>query len=422
MTITHSGMTHEAIEELVNRRVEEALVAYEAIRAANAFEAKSQSQNGNDDDNGNGNGRNENPNENGRGDRPVVREYTYQDFIKCQPLNFKGTEGVVGLIRWFEKMETMFHISNYPEKYQVKELMKVMAEVYCPKNEIQKMGSELWNLIVKNNDMFAYTKRFQELTMLYTKMVPEEEDRVERYIGGLSDNSGTNIRGQNVARAYMAGNNERKLYNGPLPLCNKCKLHHEGPCTVRCGKCNKVEHLTRDCKLKDQNCGNKTGNKNDVGEARGKAHVLGRGDTNPDLNVVKGTFLIDNHYASMIFDLGADRSFVSTTFSTLLDVPPDTLDISYAVELADGRIFETNTVLRGCTFGLLGHPFNIDLILVELGSFDIIIGMDWLANHHALIVCDERIIRIPYGDEVLIVRGDRGGKGEKLKLSIIFFF
>ncbi|GKE27509.1 putative reverse transcriptase domain-containing protein [Tanacetum coccineum] len=178
----------------------------------------------------------------------------------------------------------------------------------------------------------------------------------------------TNIRGQNVARAYMAGNNERKLYNGPLPLCNKCKLHHEGPCTVRCGKCNKVEHLTRDCKLKDQNCGNKTGNKNDVGEARGKAHVLGRGDTNPDLNVVKGTFLIDNHYASMIFDLGADRSFVSTTFSTLLDVPPDTLDISYAVELADGRIFETNTILRGCTLGLLGHSFNIDLMPVELAS------------------------------------------------------
>ncbi|GKD86025.1 hypothetical protein Tco_1357179 [Tanacetum coccineum] len=76
-----------------------------------------------EDDNGNGkngNGGNGNPNMNGRGDRPIDRECTYQDFMKCQPLNFKGTEGVVGLIRWFEKMEIVFHISNCPEKYQVK--------------------------------------------------------------------------------------------------------------------------------------------------------------------------------------------------------------------------------------------------------------------------------------------------------------
>ncbi|GKD16735.1 hypothetical protein Tco_1205893 [Tanacetum coccineum] len=161
----------------------EALAAYEATRAANALEAESQSQNGSDGDNGNGgdgnggdgNGGNGNPNKNNRGVRHVAQECTYQDFMKCQPLNFKGTEGVVGLIRWFEKMETVFHISNCLEKYQVKyatctllnsdltwwsshkrtvrteaefamswrELIKLMAEVYCPRNGIQKMESEL---------------------------------------------------------------------------------------------------------------------------------------------------------------------------------------------------------------------------------------------------------------------------------------
>ncbi|GJZ05356.1 hypothetical protein Tco_0538631 [Tanacetum coccineum] len=123
----------------------------------------------------NGNGGNGNPNKNGRGDRYVARECTYKDFMKCQLLNFKGTEGVVGLIRWFEKIETLFHTSNCPERYQVKyatftllnstltwwnshkrtigteaaffmswrELMKLMTEVYCPRNDIQKMETEL---------------------------------------------------------------------------------------------------------------------------------------------------------------------------------------------------------------------------------------------------------------------------------------
>ncbi|GJS23143.1 putative reverse transcriptase domain-containing protein [Tanacetum coccineum] len=172
----------------------------------------------------------------------------------------------------------------------------------------------------------------------------------------------TNVGGQNVARAYTAGNNKRKPYNGPLPLCNKCKLHHEGPCTrgqvlnqrvVTYFECGRQGHYRSDFpKLKDQNRGNKTRNKNGVGEARGKAYVLGGGDANPDLNVVKGTFLLNDHYASMLFDSGADRSFVSTTFSTLLDITPDTLDVSYAVELADERVSETNTILRGYTHGL----------------------------------------------------------------------
>ncbi|GJZ15604.1 putative reverse transcriptase domain-containing protein [Tanacetum coccineum] len=206
MTITRSGMTPEAIEELIAQRVAEALANYEATRAANALEAKSQSQNGSDEDNGNGgngnggngnggnrngnhgdggNNGNGNPNENGRGAMPVARVCTYQDFVKCQPLNFKGTEGVVGLTRWFEKMETVFHISNCPEVYQVKyatctlldsaltwwnshkriigvddafamtwrDLMKLMTEVYCLRNEIQKMETELWNLTMKNNDL-----------------------------------------------------------------------------------------------------------------------------------------------------------------------------------------------------------------------------------------------------------------------------
>ncbi|GJR31931.1 putative reverse transcriptase domain-containing protein [Tanacetum coccineum] len=166
-----------------------------------------------------------------------------------------------------------------------------------------------------------------------------------------------NVKGQNVARAYTARNNERM-----------------GP-----------GHFRKDCpKLRNQNRGNKTGNKNGNktknqtggNEATARAYAIGGGGTNPDSNVVTGTFLLNNCRASMLFDSGADRSFVSSTFSALLDVAPSTLDTSYAIELADGRISETNIVLRGYTLGLLGHSFDIDLIPIELGSFDIIIGDD----------------------------------------------
>ncbi|GJT03593.1 putative reverse transcriptase domain-containing protein [Tanacetum coccineum] len=185
---------------------------------------------------------------------------------------------------------------------------------------------------------------------------------------------------------------------------------------LTCFECGRQGHFRSDCpKLKDQTRKNKTGNKNEVGEARGKAYVLGGGDATPNLNVVKGTFLLNNHYAFVLFDSGADQSFVSTTFSTLLDITPDALYVSYAVELADGRICKTNTILRGYTLGLLGYPFNVDLMPAELGSFDVIIGMDWLANHHAVIVCDEKIVRIPYGDEVLIVQAQVTKKEAKDK-------
>ncbi|GJR68441.1 putative reverse transcriptase domain-containing protein [Tanacetum coccineum] len=108
-----------------------------------------------------------------------------------------------------------------------------------------------------------------------------------------------------------------------------------------------------------------------------------------------------------------------TFFILLSDIVPSIIDIKYPIELVNERLIGSNTVLRGCTLGLSGHLFNIDLMPVELGSFDVIISMDWLANHHAVIVCDEKIVRIPYGDEVLIVQGDRCGGGKKSKLSII---
>nr|GEW21933.1 hypothetical protein [Tanacetum cinerariifolium] len=169
---------------------------------------------------------------------------------------------------------------------------------------------------------------------------------------------------------------------GSLPYYNKCKMRHTGPYTVRCGNCKRVGHITRDCKamsfrkdcpkLRNQNRGNKTGNQTGGNEATAKAYTIG-GGANPDSNGIMGMFLLNNCYASILFDSGADRSFMASTFSALLDVVPSTLETIYAVELTDGRI--SKPILS-------------------------------LEAYHALIVCNEKVVRIPYGNEVLIIRGD----------------
>ncbi|GJR43516.1 putative reverse transcriptase domain-containing protein [Tanacetum coccineum] len=140
---------------------------------------------------------------------------------------------------------------------------------------------------------------------------------------------------------------------------------------------------------------------------------------NPDANVVTGTFLLNNHYASILFDTGADRSFISTAFSSLINIAPTSLENCYDVELADGKLVQIDTIIRGCTLNFLDHPFNIDLMPVELGSFDVIIGMDWLRKYHAVIVCDEKLVQVPYGNETLTFCGNESSNGRESRLTVI---
>nr|GEX55763.1 hypothetical protein [Tanacetum cinerariifolium] len=258
------------------------------------------------------------------------------------------------------------------------------------------------------------------------------------------------LKRQNVARVYNMGTGERKPYSGNLPKCTKCHFYHT--CTQKCHRCNKVGHFARDCKssgnanvvnAQRNNGANPKGNgcfecgatwhfkrdcpklKNKDGEkanapgwvyAVGNAERRGNASRDPDSNVVTGTFLLNNCYASILFDTGADRSFISTSFSSLIDIVPTLLGNSYDVELADGKIVGVDTIMQGCTLNFLGHPFNIDLMPVEVGSSDVIIGMDWLKRCHAMIVYDEKLVQIPFGNETLTFRGDESNNGRESRL------
>ncbi|GJU95191.1 putative reverse transcriptase domain-containing protein [Tanacetum coccineum] len=467
-------------------------------------------------------------NSNGSGLRPAqtARKCSYSKFLKCKPLDFKGTEGVVGLTRWFEKMESVFSISNCTAASQVKfatctlqddaltwwnahvktttpeaahamtwaTLKKMMTGKYCPSGEIKKIESEMWNLKVKGTDVVAYSRRFQQLALMCSRMFPEEIDKIEKYIGGLPDmihgsvkaskpktmqeaiefttelmvekthayaerqaerkrkyddlfknNQNQQNKRQNTGQAYTAGNSNRRPYAGSKPLCSKCNYNHEGLCPPRCNNCKRVGHLTRECRSRPANnnnnnqqgngcfeCGaqghfkrncprlrnNDRGNQARNDRAPAKVYVVGNAGANPD-NVVAGTFLLNNRYAYILFDTGADRSFVSTTFSSQIDITPSTLDHYYDVELVDDRIIGLNTILKGCTLNFLNHQFHINLMPVELGSFDAIIGMDWLAKYQAVIVCAEKIVRIPWRNKTLIIHGDGSTQGNVTRLNII---
>ncbi|GKC71111.1 putative reverse transcriptase domain-containing protein [Tanacetum coccineum] len=136
----------------------------------------------------------------------TARPCFYANFMKCQPLNFKGTEGVVGLTRWIEKMESVFNISGCAIENQIRTLgpdayamtwevlKKKMTDKYCPQGEIKKLEVEPWNLKVKGNDVPAYTEHFQELTMICTKFVANETEKVDKYISGLPDNIYGNVK------------------------------------------------------------------------------------------------------------------------------------------------------------------------------------------------------------------------------------
>nr|GEX65732.1 reverse transcriptase domain-containing protein [Tanacetum cinerariifolium] len=129
--------------------------------------------------------------------------------------------------------------------------------------------------------------------------------------------------------------------------------------------------------------------------AQGRAYALGGRDVIPDSNVITDTFLLNNRFLTILFDTDADRSFVSTTFSALIDITPTTLENHYDVELADGKIIGVNTIIRGCTLNFMNHPFNINLMPILLGSFDVIIGMDWLTKYHGVVIFDDKIVRVP---------------------------
>nr|GEU82220.1 putative reverse transcriptase domain-containing protein [Tanacetum cinerariifolium] len=311
---------------------------------------------------------------------------------------------MVGLTRWIENMESVFQISGCAIENQ-KVLKKKMTGKYCPQGEIKKLEIGLWNLNVKENNVSAYTERFQELTLICTKFVADETEKIDKYVSELPDNIYRSVKASKPKtldetielandlmdqklRTYAErqSNNKRKAdesfrnnhgHQQQTPKRN----NGANPKGNGCFECGATGHFKRDClKLKNKD-----------GE-----HVNAPG---------------------WVYTVGNAKK--RRNASSLIDIDPAPLGNSYDVELTDSKIVRVDTIMRGCTLNFLGHPFNIDLVPIELGSFDVIIGIDWLRRCHTVIVCDEKLVRIPYGNETLTFRGNESNNERESRLTAI---
>ncbi|GJS18265.1 putative reverse transcriptase domain-containing protein [Tanacetum coccineum] len=296
---------------------------------------------------------------------PEVRGCSYKTFLNYKPHSFNGTEWVVGLSRWFKKMESVFEISKcaeedkgLPERIQGNVTSSRPANIH----EAVTIARELVDQSVR-----AKATRVN----VNNKRRWEDHQRKNNNNRSNTHHQQQNQR-QEAARAYVATPAEGRGYGGNLPWCNRCKSHHNGQCPSKCRKCQRAVIKKRTVEL-----GLQRQRKDQQNEgAREREYVMRTEEPQKNPNVV--------------------------------------IDTSYEEELADGRVVGTNTVLCGCTLKLLDYLFKIDLLPTELGSFDIIVGMDWLSNHRAEIVCYEKIVRIPLPNgETLEIQGERLEKEPK---------
>ncbi|GJY77919.1 putative reverse transcriptase domain-containing protein [Tanacetum coccineum] len=334
----------------------------------------------------------------------------------------------------------------------------MMIQEFCPSHEMQKLESELWNHAMVGAGHAAYTDRFHELARLVPHLVTPESRMIERYVYGLAPQirgmvaamepktiqKAVQISGALTDEALRNGSIKKVEKRGNMGETSKDKNGRDDNKRTMTGNVfattvNLVgrENMAKDCRgvprnVNPVNARNPTvracyecGSTDHVRVVEtkgtrlgGRAIMLGAEEARQDPNIMTGTFTLNDHFATTLFDSGADYSFVSTTFIPLLGLEPSDLGFRYEIEIASGQLVEIDKVIKGCKLEIEGHVFDIDLIPFGHGSFDMIIGMDWLSNYKAEIICHEKVVRIPLPDgKVLRVVGERPEEKARLLMS-----
>nr|GEX45784.1 hypothetical protein [Tanacetum cinerariifolium] len=275
----------------------------------------------------------------------------------------------------------------------------------------------------------AYTDKFHELTRLVPHLVTPKSRKTERYVYGLASHirgmvtaiepktmqKAVQISGALTDEAVRNGSIKKEermralgLNVPPVILTigvprNTNPVNARNPPGRACYECGSTDHVRPSClrlnkaqgpggnypnQVVSNNWGQGCGNQEN--EARGRAFMLEAEEARQDPNIVTGMFTLNDHYATTLFDSGADYSF-STNFIPLLGINPSDLGFRYEIEITSRQLVEIDKVIKGCKLEIEGHVFDIDLIPFGHGSFDVIIGMDWLSNYKDEIIFYEKV-------------------------------
>ncbi|KAJ9544966.1 hypothetical protein OSB04_024673 [Centaurea solstitialis] len=380
------------------------------------------------------------------------RECTYKSFRSCNPKEFHGKEGAVGLLTWIEGMESVLHISKCSERNKVEyaacllqgraltcwntqvqtrgreatgqisweDFKTMLKEEFCPRSEIQKLEVELWHHEMIGSDISTYTT-------LVPHLVTPEQNRVDRYVWGLSPVIRGNVTAADPNTLQEAVNLANQLTSnvvrsGTFPSDSakgKRKMEEHARESRTCFECGSLDHFRSACPKRNQrpyaNPTPPANQGNRGGLALGRAFVIGAEEAKQNPDVVTGTFLLNNYPASVLFDSGADRSYVSLKFRPKINKKSQNLREENVIEYSNGELVKASKVVKKCTLSLEGKHFSIDLIPIKIRSFDIIIGMDRMSNHRATICCAEKIVMValPEGG-VLEVHGEKPKRDIKI--------
>nr|GEY17898.1 reverse transcriptase domain-containing protein [Tanacetum cinerariifolium] len=257
------------------------------------------------------------------------------------------------------------------------EMKVMMTEGFCPPKEIQRMEGELWNLRVKEMDISSYTTRFNELVILCPRIVPTERKKVKAYIRGLSKN----IKGEVTS-------------SEPATLNKAVRMAH----TLMEQKVKAIAEREADNKKRKW--------ENFQGGSSGGGNNNSNRNNNYNSNCVECNIMENIQLSVINVGRSGTKLEIVGQKCRLIDIEPVKVNHSYEVELADGRVVSTNTILKGCALNLVNHLFEIDLMPIELGTFDVITGMDWLIFHDAVIIYGKKEVHMPLKKRTLVVKGD----------------
>ncbi|GKD64535.1 putative reverse transcriptase domain-containing protein, partial [Tanacetum coccineum] len=355
-----------------------------------------------------------------------------QEFLACNPKEYDRKGGAIVYTRWIEKMESVQDMSGCEENQKVK---------YTAGSFVGK-ALTWWNSHIHTRSREAAIKMSYEdfKNLIREEFCPDgsEKKNPEKRGNGGEPNRDRNVRDENkktrTGNAFATTTKMvRREYNGIIPrhmekdcrvaprLVNPVNAKNPTAAPRACYECGGTDHFKATCPRLNQaqrlggnrpnqvvaNNGGQ-GHGNNGNQARGIAFMLGAEEARQDPNIMTGMFTLNDHYATTLFDSGADYSFISTTFIPRLGIEPIELGFSYEIEIASGQLIEIDKVIRGCKLEIKGHMFDINLILFGSGSFNVTIGIYWLSNHKAKIVYNEKVVRIPLqDDQVLRVIGER---------------